>query len=447
VNNGQMRKHWGFGRGFHDWDEFEVDTPAGSCVNITDQAIRWLEHDAPRDKPYFLFLHYYDCHEPYAAPDEFRKAMGATLTGEQTRALAERFHDPESNASPQQIADLRAAYDAEIAWLDEQIGRLLQKIPEDAMVVFFSDHGEAFEEHGWLLHGATLNEEEIRVVLSVRAPKSAKPQAARVTEPAALIDVAPTILAACGGEVSKSFQGVDLLRGAPRHRVIASETKAVLEGRIVYGLTLDDWKATYSLFDGVFALHRLPDETKDLAAQEPKAAGPLFQQLRRWVSSSEQYWLIRAHGRGDFDASIGVTDGVIALFIPVGFDMERDSLEVDADGKSLRFVCYPGGQTKTLYVRLSNPDAALKVDFKINGSQDATQVFVGNARANPAALPAELKLDDALSSPVLDGKFSATSEGFYVTRHRGADASPRAAPVQKLDDETIRQLRSLGYIR
>src|SRR5207244_4424764 len=43
VNNGQMRKHWGLGRGFETWREFAVDTPAGDCVNLTREALAWLK--------------------------------------------------------------------------------------------------------------------------------------------------------------------------------------------------------------------------------------------------------------------------------------------------------------------------------------------------------------------------------------------------------------------
>ncbi len=61
VNNGQMKAHWGFNRGFSSWHEFEVDTPAGNCESITAAARAWLTN-AP--EPFFLFLHYYDAHDP-----------------------------------------------------------------------------------------------------------------------------------------------------------------------------------------------------------------------------------------------------------------------------------------------------------------------------------------------------------------------------------------------
>jgi arylsulfatase A-like enzyme len=156
VNNGQMRKHWGFARGFDTWHEFEVDTPAGSCANITRAALTWLGvREAAA--PFFLFLHYYDTHDPYDAPEPYRKQMGTTLTGAQARKLCFRHRTPQRPITDKALlADLMAAYDAEIAWLDHELGKLLDAVPPNTLVVIFSDHGEAFEEHGWLLHGATL---------------------------------------------------------------------------------------------------------------------------------------------------------------------------------------------------------------------------------------------------------------------------------------------------
>src|SRR5207244_3202739 len=93
VNNGQMTPHWGFARGFRTWREFEVDTPAGNCENITAEALAWLK-SAPAEAPFFLFLHYYDTHDPYAAPEPYRRPLGAALTGAECRRLCSRYRFP-----------------------------------------------------------------------------------------------------------------------------------------------------------------------------------------------------------------------------------------------------------------------------------------------------------------------------------------------------------------
>ena len=73
VNDLQMKAHWGFGRGFNLWREFPEGTPEGTCEHITAQALRWL--DSAPTGPFFLFLHYYDPHDPYDPPAQAAPAV------------------------------------------------------------------------------------------------------------------------------------------------------------------------------------------------------------------------------------------------------------------------------------------------------------------------------------------------------------------------------------
>ena len=87
-----MKAHWGLARGFDTWKEFEVDTPAGDGATITSEALRWLA-EAP-GRPFFLFLHYYDAHDPYRAPSPFRERFGVRLTPEETREVTWQYRRP-----------------------------------------------------------------------------------------------------------------------------------------------------------------------------------------------------------------------------------------------------------------------------------------------------------------------------------------------------------------
>src|SRR5262249_28039492 len=196
VNDAQMKTTWSCNRGFRQWVEFPALTPAGKCDHITDEALQWLA--AQRVEPFFLFLHYYDPHNPYEPPEPFRGRFGATLSGAETDALIQRFHYPwlpfrDSDLLQQLIG----CYDGAIAWLDQELGRLLAALPENTLVIVFSDHGEAFKEHGRLTHGATLYEEELHVALLMSMPE-VLPEGRPVDEPVMLLDVAPTILGVCG---------------------------------------------------------------------------------------------------------------------------------------------------------------------------------------------------------------------------------------------------------
>jgi hypothetical protein len=378
--------------------------------------------------------------------------MGTSLTGRQARELCSRHRFPGRDLDGDMLRDVVAAYDAGIAWLDHELGKLLAEVPPNTLVVVFSDHGEAFKEHGWMLHGATLYEEEIRTPLLLRLPEQA-PRSAVVDQSVMLLDVAPTILTRCGVRPPVHFEGSDLSplwNGSTlQPRLIPSESKAVLEGRLSLSVVLYPLKAIYSLFDGRFDLYKLPDESKPLNDADRTASEALFRLLREWMDT-EQYWLIHALGPGDYEATIELPKGRFGLFIPVGLDaMRGDDLSVHEDGRVLRWHVYPGGtkQAKALFLQPADPDAALRVDFKINGERQTALTFLGKDRTCPKALPATVPADLAPISPVIEKPFSADKAGFYVLRHRSAGSRSRPAQVAPLDERTIRQLRSLGYLQ
>jgi arylsulfatase A-like enzyme len=450
VNDGQMKKHWGFGRGFDAWQEFPVDTPAGSCPNITARALAWLK-GRPAESPFFLFLHYYDAHDPYSAPASYRRKAGTTLTGAEARKLCWHYRTPEHDLRDKALlTDLVAAYDAGIAWLDDELGKLLAVVPPGTLVVILSDHGEAFEEHGWTLHGATLYEEEVRVPLIVRWPDG-RPGRKVIGESVMLLDVAPTILARCGVRPPASFEGTDLGPlcdgGSLKRRLVCAETKAVLEGRYCLSVTAYPLRGIYSLFDGRFELYRLPDEHKDLAATDRAAAEALLKPLRRWVDG-QQFWMLHAVGEGDYEATVEPGAGGFGLFIPVGHDPERDDLETRAGGRVLRWHVHPDrGRPRSLFLQPARPDAALRVTFQVNGRAAPEQVFLGKDGRHPDALPATVPADLPPVSPFIERPFTAERAGFYLMRHRAPGARPRPARAESLDEATLRQLRSLGYLR
>ncbi|HYT89600.1 MAG TPA: sulfatase [Gemmataceae bacterium] len=450
VNNGQMKKHWGFGRGFDTWQEFDATKDEGNCTHITREALAWLK--ANQASPFFLFLHYYDTHLPYAAPERFRRQMETTLSGKDTETLCSRHNTPDRRLTDKALlADLIAAYDAEIAWLDHELGKLLDALPPDTLVVIFSDHGEAFGEHGWLLHGATLYEEETRVPLIVRLPEGQRRRPV-VDDSTMLMDVAPTILARCGVRVPAAFQGTDLAPACDGKslppRLIPSETKSFFENRYSLSVVLHPLKGIYSLFDGRFELYKLPDEQRDLAATDRPAAEALLKPLREWMNG-EQFWMIYAVGRGDFEATVELSEGQFGLSIPVRPDPERDSFERIADGRAVRWHVYPSGlkPPKALFLQAAHPGASLRFDCKINGAAARELVFLGKDGRHPDGLPATIPADLAPSSPFIEQPFSADKDGFYIVRYRTEGARPRPALVQPLDEQTIRQLRSLGYLQ
>jgi arylsulfatase A-like enzyme len=163
TENGWVSVHQGFSRGFNSFSEnksAEIMVPEGEVDATFAQAKRWLESN--HDKRFFLFLHTYQVHAPYAPPERY-----ADLFAE---------HDGRSidEHSPTHV-QYRANYDREIRYVDDELRSLfatLETLGLDRTTVFVltSDHGEEFLEHGLLYHGGNLYEESVRVPLMFTGP-------------------------------------------------------------------------------------------------------------------------------------------------------------------------------------------------------------------------------------------------------------------------------------
>ena len=145
--------------------------------------------------------------------------------------------------------------------------------------------------------------------------------------------------------------------------------------------------------------------------------------VRDWLEG-EDFWMVHAAGNGTFEATLKTT-GRFSVFIPVNFDMERDRLQPTPE--QIRLTLYPQGGTKALYCELSPRDAEVTFSFKVNGEEFA---------AGPPSAQV----------PFIEQAFKAPKPGFYVAHHRGDGAEGRSPVGVTLDEQTIRQLRSLGYL-
>jgi arylsulfatase A-like enzyme len=192
-----VSERFGFQQGF---DRFDADflrnvtepltTPKGSvntssaqrrADDTTKLALQWL--GGKHAKPWLLWLHYFDPHDPIVGPPQ---------------ELMERYGHVKG--TEQEV--LRAIYDMEIMHVDDQIGRVLAQIRtmgafENTIIVIVADHGEGLGDHNWWTHGL-LYEEQVRVPLIVRAPSI--PAGRRVTEVVRSIDIMPTVLELAGVE-------------------------------------------------------------------------------------------------------------------------------------------------------------------------------------------------------------------------------------------------------
>lgn len=153
--------------------------------DVTPPALKWMRDAAGRNKPFFLWVHYFDPHSPYIYRDAYNPPNV----------------DPAHPFNPTGDSDFRErvkGYDSEIYYCDHYIGKLLHAldqlhIEKSTIVVLVADHGESLGQHGYVGHGRHLYEGIIHVPLIIRYPGHVK--AGQVVDtPVQTIDIMPTVL-------------------------------------------------------------------------------------------------------------------------------------------------------------------------------------------------------------------------------------------------------------
>ena len=203
----------GFDRGFDVYRENRSEESAspGFAAETFADASAWLATHGER--PFFLFVHTYQVHDPYTPP----------------RGYAGLF--PDVNASDQNDR-ARADYEREIRYTDDLFAGFLDALEthglaDDTILVVTADHGEGFGEHFWTGHGFDLHDEALLVPLMLRAP-GLIPAGRVVEEQVGLVDLTPTLLALLDVPAPDDVQGRSFARlltdrGAPfEERPIAS---------------------------------------------------------------------------------------------------------------------------------------------------------------------------------------------------------------------------------
>ena len=222
ISNAFLAPGTGADRGFTLYD---YETSSIEHTRRADQIVRaglaWIERQ--QDRPFLLLLHFFDPHLAYDAPPQFRGRFTSGIESQlalpivsvrELRKQARSLPEPERRF-------VRAAYDEEIAGVDEQLGVLLDALAQreflqHSLVLLTADHGEELFDHGGFEHGHALWQELLHVPLAFWGV-GVKP--GRESVPVSLVDIAPTLLDAAGLEPLPGAQGIslwpNLTRGAP----------------------------------------------------------------------------------------------------------------------------------------------------------------------------------------------------------------------------------------
>jgi arylsulfatase A-like enzyme len=185
---------------------------------VNHRVFRWLDR-RPR-RPYFLFVNYFDPHDPYDPYDPYDALPGIVPEGIDPTAgyisengMIESVLKHGLPPDPESLSVIERLYDAEIATMDLQVGRLFDRLEaegdlDNAVVTVVSDHGEAFGEHGLIYHGHHLYGVDTRQVLLLSG--RGVPGGTRLEQPVSSVDILPTILDLAGIRITAGFQGRSL---------------------------------------------------------------------------------------------------------------------------------------------------------------------------------------------------------------------------------------------
>lgn len=263
-----LRSGTGIGAGFEMFDD-SIASRSGAAQGslmrpgavTRGAAERWI--DTVGETPFFLLFHIFEPHSPYEPPEPFRSRYGLP-------------------------------YDGEIAASDAIVGQLVDGLKQKgiydrAIVVLLSDHGEGLGQHGEPEHGIFVYREAVHVPLIVKLPEGAR-AGQTISQPVALTDIAPTILALAGRPVPAAMKGRSLFAAPPEgaERSIYTES---MYGRIHLG-----WAELRSLIDEEFqfidaprpelySIPRDPAQTTNVLAANRRVYARMKSELTQFASA------------------------------------------------------------------------------------------------------------------------------------------------------------------
>ncbi|MFO0984527.1 MAG: sulfatase [Planctomycetota bacterium] len=186
--------------------------------SVTEAAVSFLRDRStrPHQRPCFLFLHYIDPHAPYLPHPGIlptREPDGRFDGSRRQLDVVDAMSVEDLTAADR--ARIKYLYAADVKYCDDWIGGVLREVAaqglaSSTMVIVTADHGEGLWNHGIRNHGRDLYEEMLHVPLIVHYPGMRESDSRTIATPVSLLDLAPTILAACHIPQPQEFHGQDL---------------------------------------------------------------------------------------------------------------------------------------------------------------------------------------------------------------------------------------------
>ncbi len=315
VGSAVLNHYYGLNRGFATYnDEMKADPGVKKLPGVvaevrgevvTQRVLDWLDKSA--SKRFFLWVHYYDPHFPYDPPEPYRTRYP---------------EDP---------------YGGEVAYTDEQVGRLLKALEDHnlrewTLAVLLADHGESLGDHGEYTHGVFLYDSTVHIPLIFVGP--GVPAGRTVPQQVRSIDVLPTVTDYLGLSPGDKVQGASLLPSVtggkpPAANYCYMETlypKTQMGWSELRGMRTDEWKYVVAPKPELYRLSEDKGESRNVVQTFPADAERLKKKV--WEISESPQSLTRIQ--------------------PQLVDEERR--------RELNALGYVGGGTRPVRIDMSGPD-------------------------------------------------------------------------------------------
>lgn len=324
---GNGRGSW-FSRGFDYYSAFSYQPFGTQSTQLADRTMRFLsaEYEKQQKDKFFLFLHLWDPHTPYAPPapfDTLHDAGPSTPASQmqQIQSLAPEYYESFLGdmkfKKPHDFDWIMAQYDGEISYADQQIGRIFDHLTslnlwDDTIIVVMSDHGECFDEGNFWFDHHGLYDANLRVASIWRVPGTESKQS---DDFVSTEDFFPTLCNLCGWPLPKDYQANYELTGKEFTASLAGQSTPARDFFVGVECTrqatlcvrTQRWKLMVPIaknaseetvpdFYGnardekvlLFDLQNDPHETKNVGAEYSAVQGELLRKLADW-RESEKY--------------------------------------------------------------------------------------------------------------------------------------------------------------
>lgn len=312
-SNPHVSRETGFGQGF---DEFKLlwmrDSP-----DVNRAIEEWSEELRGKSRqPWFLYIHYFDPHMPYIGREpwitDFAEGSGTlykSYEGIRYDLWRDRFGEAmrqlggDEGKIARYVQELRQGmldlYDSEIAFVDQNIGQLFERLGidlEQTTVIVTSDHGEEFFEHGLVVeHGFSLFEAVVRVPMIWSGPQVKAAPGSRIRTPVSNIDIFPTLAALNGGPGPKNAKAYGISLAAPLQvgseppeRTLYLETERKSDAVLYLAMRDGAWKYTNrtdkdgSVLSLLINLYQDPAEKTNLVEVQRGLAERFSENMQTW---------------------------------------------------------------------------------------------------------------------------------------------------------------------